>query len=166
VLESANLFVLLVSRRPRDSALVSRLRGAVPPFCLVDQYLLNDCRLTRFSRWQILQNIRSITCEGGSYAIQENKEEERSSWRDSRSHTATFTPEEYLALDNSPATNRMPKELALTTRRVTIHAPGKDFEAKVIKSREAPGTWELTCNPCFEHSGAQLTEESRFQLLP
>ena len=63
-------------------------------------------------------------------------------------------------------TNRMPKELALTTRRVTIHAPGKDFEAKVIKSREAPGTWELACNPGFEHSRAQLTEESRFQLLP
>ena len=57
--------------------------------------------------------------------------------------TPPFTPEEYLALDNSPATNRMPKELALTTRRVTIHAPGKDFEAKVIKSREAPGTWEF-----------------------
>ena len=26
---------------------------------------------------------------------------------------------------------------------MTIHAPGKDFEANVVKSREAPGTWEF-----------------------
>jgi len=52
-------------------------------------------------------------------------------------------PEEYLALDNIPAKQDMPKEMAAeVTRRVIIHVPDRDFDPKITKSRKA-GTWEL-----------------------
>ena len=52
-------------------------------------------------------------------------------------------PEDYLALDNIRAEKDMPKELkAEQTRRVSIHVPNKDFDPKIVKSRQT-GVWDL-----------------------
>jgi len=55
-------------------------------------------------------------------------------------------PDEYLTLENSVATQRMPKELATmhSARRGIIHAPGRDFNpSKIVKSQDVPDTWEF-----------------------
>src|SRR5436190_608793 len=57
-----------------------------------------------------------------------------------------LSPDEYLMLNNTPAAQSLPKEIAAQaeTRRAAIYAPGKDFDpGKVIKSREASGVWEI-----------------------
>lgn len=56
-------------------------------------------------------------------------------------------PEEYLSLDNKPATRSMPEGLAAEAqaRRVAIHVPDKGFDlGGAIKSRDASGDWEIT----------------------
>jgi V8-like Glu-specific endopeptidase len=63
--------------------------------------------------------------------------------RETFDRTPPLTPEEYLTLDNIPAAQRLPEELTAATRRVMIHVPGKDFDPKITKSREAPGAWEF-----------------------
>lgn len=64
--------------------------------------------------------------------------------RQSQDLTPPLTPEEYLTLDNIPASQSMPKEsTGQATRRVAIHIPNKDFNPKLVKSPEATNTWEL-----------------------
>ncbi len=57
-----------------------------------------------------------------------------------------LSPAEYLTLDNAPATQCVPEELARANsrRRVMIHAPGKDLDpSKLVRSRELPSAYEL-----------------------
>ena len=52
-------------------------------------------------------------------------------------------PEEFLALDNTPAKQAMPKELATEVdQRVVVHMPDKDFDPKIVKSQQT-GAWEM-----------------------
>lgn len=55
-------------------------------------------------------------------------------------------PDEFLALDNTLARQKMPREIAegAAKNRVMIHAPEGGFDpARITKSREVPGGWEL-----------------------
>jgi V8-like Glu-specific endopeptidase len=53
--------------------------------------------------------------------------------------------DDYFLLDNTPASERVPREVAsLAARRLEVHVPGKGFDpSKLAKSREARGVWEL-----------------------
>jgi len=55
-------------------------------------------------------------------------------------------PEDYLALENTVARQKMPKELAeaAARNRVMIHAPEGGFDPdRIIRSKEVRGGWEL-----------------------
>lgn len=59
-------------------------------------------------------------------------------------YTPPATPEEYLALDNTRASRRPPRELAETAaRRLTVHIPGKTAPPRLSRSKDEAGTWEF-----------------------
>ena len=75
-------------------------------------------------------------------ATRRRKQERRSSRDDAHPQGL----EEYLALENSVARQRMPRELAeaAARNRVVLHAPEGGFDpSRITKSRDIPGGWEL-----------------------
>ena len=59
---------------------------------------------------------------------------------------APLGPDDYVVLNNKPATKQMPKELAAEAKslRVQIYSPAKSFDPrKTIRSGQAPGVWEM-----------------------
>jgi V8-like Glu-specific endopeptidase len=59
-------------------------------------------------------------------------------------HAPPLTPDEYLTLDNTPASQRIPKGLDVgATRQIIIHGSGNAAGPKLVKSREHPGAWEF-----------------------